>query len=42
MWLSTRIYHTDSDEVDRLKKKGNIISDKSKPKEMTMFLGAAL
>jgi len=41
MWFSTRIYHTDSDDESRLKK-GNKISDKSKSKEMTLFLDTAL
>jgi hypothetical protein len=39
MWLSTRTDHTDDE--DRFHK-GNIISDKSKQKEMTMLLDAAI
>jgi len=42
MWLSTRIYHTDSDDDDDRLDEGSIISDKSNPKEMTTFLDAAI
>jgi hypothetical protein len=41
MWLPTRIFRTDFDDEDRLNK-GNMISDTSKPKEMTVFLDVAI